>query len=163
MKIKEYAPLLLALLSFSSFASKELAFELSPNELNLPAKLGLPANKTNAWISQSGVGMDANINQLRTGANTNAIINQRGGNNTANIAQAYGNSDLAIISQNGWGNDAIIVQHGSNNAAAISQDGNSNYAKIIQVGNNLGGVKVSQTGAGNGITVKVTSLGVTTR
>ncbi|MEB4674019.1 hypothetical protein MXL54_04425 [Enterobacteriaceae bacterium G50] len=129
---------------------------LSAEDYALPDTLNLPRNATNAWIKQNGDGLRADINQYQTGRNTHAIIQQQGGGHMADITQLYGNNDLAIISQAGWGNDAEIIQKGSGNAAAISQDGFSNYAKIVQVGNNLAGIKVSQTGVGKAITVKVT-------
>lgn len=129
---------------------------LSAEDYALPDKLNLPRNATNAWIKQNGDGLRADIDQYHTGRNTNAIIQQQGGGHTADITQLYGNNDLAIISQAGWGNDAEIIQKGSGNAAAISQDGYSNYAKVVQVGNNLAGIKVSQTGVGKTISVKVT-------
>ncbi len=108
-----------------------------------------------AWISQTGVGNTANVDQtgaddanhlLRIGQPGGGIlpgwlidhntVTQNGNGNTANVKQSgNGTSDItAQVYQRGNSNTAGIDSSGTNNWAYVSSYGNGNQGYILQNG-----------------------------
>jgi minor curlin subunit len=93
-----------------------------------------PINHESAFLTQTGDGNVASVDQLHGLAAQYVEITQLGAQNRTLTQQTGGTNRVRVV-QAGSGNDAGIVQTGDRNTVDLNQAGNANLFRSVQTGN----------------------------